>query len=394
MLNSTYQITIARSVPEVRRLESVWNQVIKSTTGFDVNAQIDHYLLVNEHFKAKPYVLFIEKDNTPKALMIGRIDRAPVDLTIGYSRIGSTKANICTFICGGVNYTQEPEVCDIITQQLLDLLKNNSIDLLRFTAHDNTSMLFSKLAVLKRVAISKPQKHHKLELWNSFENFLNTRSKNHRKNLRYYANKLQNDYNNKVRVEKYTSKEQVKNLLDSAEMVAQKTYQRGMQVGFKNNELTKQRFQLAAEKGWLRSYILFIEDKPVTFQMGFQFNCCYHVQGKGYLPEFEDYRVGTYLFMHILKEMIEDSSISLWDFGLGDAEYKDSYSTNFVEECSVSIYSCSIKGIFLYYATSVEIFLKSSLEFILRRINFDKKLKKMWRKLLIPSSEKKQSTIK
>ena len=155
-----------------------------------------------------------------------------------------------------------------------------------------------------------------------------------------------------------------------------------MEAGFKADKLTQCRFRLAAEKGWFRSYIMYVKGNPVTFQMGFVYKNTYLVQGKGYDPVYGDYRVGTTLFVHILEDLMKNKTVAVWDFGFGDAEYKNDYGNSSYDEQTIIIFSPTLKGSFLYLVSAFNNIVHKTLGSAVLRFGFYNKIKRAWRNRL------------
>lgn len=387
-LTSGYNIKHVCDTKELKQhYEAFWETITKHNDDFDINAQIDHFILVNEKYNAEPHVLLIEKDNVPQALLAGRIEQGYQDLTFGFIRLFKFKMNICTFIFGGVLCTPDESVCNHIIESLRILQKKRNVDLIRFSSCNSGSLLFRKICEQKLVIISKPQRHHKYKLPGTVEEYLESKSKSHRKNLNYYSRKLKKDFHN-ILVAKFTGLDDFDKLMEDGETIASKTYQRGMNEGFINDVLTRSRFLLAAKKGWLRCYILYLDNTPVSFQMGFEYDGCYYVQGKGYIPELSNYRVGTYLSMQVLEDLINDPNMFIWDFGMGDAEYKRNYSTTSMEERFISLHSPTIRNVLIYSIMNIFSIISKTIENIIVRVKLKNKIKKIFKIYLTPKKNK------
>ncbi len=55
-----------------------------------------------------------------------------------------------------------------------------------------------------------------------------------------------------------------------------------MGVGFRDDEISKGKLMVAVDQGWMRSYVLYVDNIPCAFQIGFQYRKTYYVGGKGY----------------------------------------------------------------------------------------------------------------
>src|SRR5262249_50397213 len=124
-----------------------------------------------------------------------------------------------------------------------------------------------------------------------------------RKNLKYQAKKLVNDFKGDARVVCYQSSNDLDIMIRDAESIAQKTYQRALGVGFADNAETRARMKLETENGWSRSYILYLEKKPVAFWLGVAYKNVFHSNYMGYDPAIAKYSPGMYLVTTVIEQM-------------------------------------------------------------------------------------------
>ncbi len=69
-----------------------------------------------------------------------------------------------------------------------------------------------------------------------------------------------------------------------------------------------------------------------SFIIGYQYNHTFYYQEIGYDPEWSRFSVGTVLLMLVLEDLFNISRPEIIDFGAGDHEYKEYFSTDrFVE---------------------------------------------------------------
>jgi CelD/BcsL family acetyltransferase involved in cellulose biosynthesis len=143
----------------------------------------------------------------------------------------------------------------------------------------------------------------------------------------------------------------------------------------------RQRLQLEAEKGWLRTYILYAANLPCAFWMGTVYRGKFYSDCLGYDPSYEKYSPGTFL----LNAMIEDScrdGIEQVDFGLGDARYKQRFGNCSWQEVTAYIYGPSWRGLRVNALRTPAAFLDRLTKQALDRTNLLPKIKKLWRNRL------------
>ena len=106
-----------------------------------------------------------------------------------------------------------------------------------------------------------------------------------------------------VRIERFREIAGLDKLMCDAEVVARKSYQRGLGVGFENSLLMRRRLEFESRKGWLRGYILYIEDRPCAFWIGSLRDGTFYSDFLGYDPDRAEYSPGMYLVINVLEEL-------------------------------------------------------------------------------------------
>ncbi len=83
-----------------------------------------------------------------------------------------------------------------------------------------------------------------------------------------------------------------------------------------------------AERGWLRSYLLYCGGAPCAFAVGYQARGVYHYQEVAYDPAFAVCSPGTVLFLRLLEDLFAHDRPKRLDFGVGDDPYKERFGTH------------------------------------------------------------------
>jgi hypothetical protein len=60
---------------------------------------------------------------------------------------------------------------------------------------------------------------------------------------------------------------------------------------------------VAAKRGWLRIFILYLEEKPAAFWMGTIYDHCLQADQVGYDPVWGEFSPGIFLFLTILEDL-------------------------------------------------------------------------------------------
>ncbi len=122
---------------------------------------------------------------------------------------------------------------------------------------------------------------------------------------------------------------QVAEFLEVAHTISKRTWQ-SEKLGLRihNNDAELRFFTVLATQQWLRSYLLFVDDKPAAFLIGTQHNGIFSYEEVGYDREFSDRSPGQVLLLQVLEDLLSDHPPRVFDFGGGTADYKQLFATN------------------------------------------------------------------
>lgn len=116
---------------------------------------------------------------------------------------------------------------------------------------------------------------------------------------------------------------EVVEFLRKAEHVSRRSWQ-GQRLGARvRNDERQRRFLTAlAERGALRSYLLESETEPIAFLLGVQDRDRFRYEEVGFDGAYEKRSPGTVLLYRVLEDLLAGDCPPLFDFGAGDAGYK------------------------------------------------------------------------
>jgi CelD/BcsL family acetyltransferase involved in cellulose biosynthesis len=189
---------------------------------------------------------------------------------------------------------------------------------------------------------------------------------------------LERDFPGRVAYRTFRSPEEVDRACADVEAVAAKTYQRGIGAGFANNEENRKRFRLCAEKGWLRVYALYIDDQPRAFWSGTLYRGIFHLDFTGFDPELRKYEPGTAVFLKMIEDLCA-SGVTLVDFGLGTAPYKERFGDTSWEEISPWVFAPGFRGNTLGLLVGASNVLNRATKSFLQKTDLANRIKRLWR---------------
>jgi hypothetical protein len=220
-----------------------------------------------------------------------------------------------------------------------------------------------------------------MRLPNDLKDVYSALSGNHRSDLKRKAKKLMADHQCNVKVCAYRAPAELPDLMQKAEEIAKRTYQRGLGVGFQDNEEMRRRLHLCAEKGWLRAYVLHVGDTPCAFWIGTLYHGSFCSDYLAFDSRFGAYSPGTFLLMKVLEEFCT-AGVREVDFGPGEARYKEQFGNSPSEEASIFIFAPNAKGALLDAIRASAGFADNLAKKILGDTGLLPRVKKLWRSRL------------
>ena len=95
-------------------------------------------------------------------------------------------------------------------------------------------------------------------------------------------------------------------------------------------------YRFAAERNWLRCYILYCKNVPVAFMVGYQYEDCFFYIDVGYDPEWAKYSVGSVLQLEVMEDLYRrDNTPTLFDFSTGHGPHKSRFGKESHEEVNM-----------------------------------------------------------
>jgi hypothetical protein len=177
----------------------------------------------------------------------------------------------------------------------------------------------------------------------------------------------------------------VRELCARIEIVASRTYQRSLGVGFINDEDHRRRFMLFAERGQLRMQLLEIDRNIKAFWIGTVYQGVFHSFETGYDPDLRQYEPGTLIFIRMIDELAREGVRNV-DFGLGDASYKQRFGDKSWGEATFRLFAPSTKGILLRSSLGLCSTVDGFGRRMVKRAGVLDKLKTGWRRRLIQTN--------
>jgi hypothetical protein len=382
------KVVIARNLREIEAIRPIWEMIQNSEPHRTINADIDRYISVIRagNGEKQPYVMLFEHNSRPEMMIIAWIEKYRLELRLGYKTLLKPMLRCLSVVYGGVIGEGAENYCALVMDELMKVLRNREADMIYLNHLRANSRLYqcarTMPCVPSRGFFPKVEPHYSMSIPNDIGSFYENRSPKHRKHLKQYIRGLEKAFPGQVKVVVYNTENELDELIKVVSGISFRSYQFGIGCGISNDFRTRTLLTTAAKFGWLRAYILFINDEPCAFRVVLHYGRTYFADGIGYDPKWKKHRVGTVLFLKVLENLCGDPTVERYDFGFGDAEYKESYSDNKWLEASACIFAPRFYPVLINILQAFMEVLSIGIVFIMRRLGCSDWVKRSWRSML------------
>ena len=340
-------IAFARSFAELDELAGEWRR-LGSTPASD----LELYRATAESVPGflRPHLVLVRRDDRAVAVLAARLERMRLPLKLGYRRLWQPHARCLTVERGAAAGDLSETNSAALLGSLLDSLRRGEADVALLHQLPMSSPL---LALARRMpprfcrdGCPTTNVRWVLRLPERADDPLAISG--HTRGLaRYYTKRLARKYGDKLRFEVYRDVADFERMIADVETIAARTYQRALGVGFVADSTSRCRFRRQMERGTLRCFVLYCDDRPSAFWIGYRHGDVYYAESTGYDPDFAPDHVGKVLLARKIDSLRAEGDIGSVDFGFGDADYKHHWANERLDEQTIAIFAPSASGLFL-----------------------------------------------
>jgi len=327
-------VAIARSTDELERLRARWGRIPWERE----EAELD-YLLLRARTRPEvvaPFGLVVPGDRGAA----GRIEEQRLPARFGYRTVVAPKVRVLRIVDGG-------------------LVGADALDALRPLLREVDAIAFPPLPVgselaqaahdlggrLRRQPFAPVTERRRLALPESFDEFLASRTRKIRSGIRHDSARLEEAFGEAAHVKVLHRPGDADQLVRDLDHVASATYQRSLGAGFADTLEQRALVRLGLERGWTRAYVLYHGKEPVAYWHCSTYRATLHLLRTGFDPAYARHRPGVYLLMRVLEDAIGDPSLSVVDFGPGEATYKRHFSSESSLERQETVFAPTWRGL-------------------------------------------------
>ncbi|MEJ2579124.1 MAG: GNAT family N-acetyltransferase [Kineosporiaceae bacterium] len=378
------RVTVADTVDAVEQLREVWTSLPVP----DIDAQIDYFLTVTRSGPKvlTPYVIHARLADGRDLLAVARVELRSVPLSVGYRAVAEPLARHLVLAFGGLLGVTGPEDVRLLVGLLRDALRAGVADvlLLAKVAPDGEAAREVERTVgwLWRSHGQRPTGRWTAELPGSLDGFLAHRSAKTRQKLRTKDRKLEKKYGDRLRLRRLGDPADLDSLARDMAAVGVRTYQHGLGVAFCGEGLDLALMRTAVQHGWFRSWLLYLDDRPVAFWAGTLWNGTFSPVTPGFDPALSQDSIGHYTMFRMVEDLCADPEAVRLDFGHGDARYKTEFARAETHEVDLLIWRRSPRAAALNLALAGQARANAWGRMLASRTSLGHRVKRRWRQHL------------
>ena len=342
----TDRVVTARSTEEVEALRETWLEL--QPRDLNADPEVLLALLETRDGVLRPQVVLAESGGS-RSMLVARLERTRLPVRLGYLRVYAPWVRALTVVQGGALGSTDGAALSAAFAETRRALQQGEADVLRLRMVRVGSELHRLASETPswatRGRASPPSPRWRLTLPQTLDEILKQQSSRTRSNHRRYVRKLEEEFGEKLSFRVYRDPADLDQVIRDCETVSVKTYQHGLGAGFTADASERRLLEISARRGWLRAYVLSIDDEPRAFWIGHAYGRIFYTGPTGYDPDLASSRPGTYVLIKMLEDLCGDDDVDEVDYGIGDAEYKRHFGThNWLEE-DMLVFAPTARGV-------------------------------------------------
>ncbi len=328
-----------RDLSQLQEFKTFWD----SCPG-TVESDFDYFAnTVSSDNCRQPHIIVLLENGRPDALLIGMRARRKVPFTLGYLTVLSLEADVLEFVYGCLRGNASARNCAGLTREVMRSLDEGVADFAVWKQLDRESPLYDNALRLPRFVLRdhshSPDEHWFMTMPKGPEELRAIRAR-----IKRRCQKFITRLSRVSLIRCFHSPADMEVAISDMEEIASKTDKRLFGVGFFDNAETRKQMVAAAEKGWLRVYLLYVAGKPAAFWTGTLHNRCLQPANVGYDPAFSRFSPGVFLFLGIIDDLW-GTDVETLDLGWGINQLNQSFGDLRQVESEVHIYAPTPRGI-------------------------------------------------
>ncbi len=196
--------------------------------------------------------------------------------------------------------------------------------------------------------------------------------------------RIQNEFNGKTTFGVYKNENEITKLCVELEKVAGNSFKRILGHGFINNSGNRNFLSLLAKSGWLRGYVLYIDEIPRAYYINLIYKETFYFKSSGFDERYKYYSPGVVLLKHVLEDIYKyEKNIREIDWGIGDQNFIKHLGNYSNKVSSIYIFPPTFYGLRLNCTKGLLVFLKTFVKAVLIKFGLRDKISSYLRRRLV-----------
>ncbi len=342
---------------EVENLRDVWKSWQKTS-----DSDFDFFCATvrSRGESCRPHIIVLIRNARPVALLVGLRDRTRLPFRLCSVTIHQPEVNVLEFVYGGLLGDASQEGCAVLVEAVTRSLAEGDADVALWQQLDVNSPLYACTLQLPSLLL-RDHSHRVFDHWvmdfpRDLDALLLSLGSRQRSRLRRKYQKVLNRFSGKIQLRSFRRIADLEQAILNMNEIARKSVKRQLGFGFFDTPQNRERLLIEAERGWLRIYVLYIEEQPVAFWQGILREHSLQTEHVGFDAAWSAFSPGIFLFLSILENLAQD--VTTVDFGLGDGQFYRCFGNVQCREASVQMYAprfgalrCHLLYVLTYYTT-------------------------------------------
>lgn len=339
-----FSVNLATTPEAIENLRPAWR---KWADSFETDIEYYLHTVRSDATILHPYVITVCHGEIDQAMLIGMVRKQKVSAALSFVRIPGPAIKVLEIMEGGRMGHQSTAIDKLIARQLSKDIRRNKIDLLRIRRLQLRSELLGQLRQLLNLDIKDPVADA------SFDSMLSLTS-NGGKPAPVFSGKILREVRRKIRIlqRAFPNKSRFKCFSDPCELdagirdamiVVVTSWQHPFGYALVDNWQTRENFMFCAKQGWLRIYVLYVDEHPCAFLIGQLYKDKFQCQYAGYDLSFGRFSVGSLLTAWALESLAITGGRRV-DLGEGNPEYNQRLGCKRSEDVRLDVCSPTLRG--------------------------------------------------
>jgi hypothetical protein len=338
-------VEVAESLSAVEALRPIW-----SKWSHNLDTDLDYYVhnLKSDSTILRPHVVTVCQQGIPQAMLVGKVRKCRVSSVVSFVNIRGPEATVLTVDRGGRMGQESNAIDRLLAMQLLRAAKSAGVDLILFRRLALQSTLFRELQQSRGLLIQQRVPHifcysvlpltapaGKRSPVFSGKNLRETRKK---------TRILQRSVPDGAKFKCFCKPSELDLGIHDAATVSVASWQHYLGLDYLSDGRAHENLDFCAGRGWLRVYVMYIDDSPCAYLIGQLYKRTFYCQYAGYDQAFARFSVGSLLTAWAM-ENLAAAGVEEVDLGEGGQEHNRRLGCRVQEEGAVHVYFPTLRGL-------------------------------------------------